>query len=166
MKMIGVTGPAGSGKDTVAGYLVEYHNYTQKSFAAPLKAMLAAIGFPEPANREDKEKQIEGFPFSWRKLAQTLGTEWRDLVDRELWLKLAQQQFGPQVVFSDARFNWEAEAIRQAGGIIIHLEGRSVDLGNEAGHASEAGVTRKPEDFIITNQGTIADLYNSVESIL
>lgn len=40
MQVIGLTGYAGSGKSTVANYLVEAHGFTRLSFAAPLKKML------------------------------------------------------------------------------------------------------------------------------
>lgn len=43
MNVIGLTGLPGSGKSTVANYLVREHGYTQLSFAGPLKDMLRAV---------------------------------------------------------------------------------------------------------------------------
>lgn len=43
MNVIGLTGLAGSGKTTVANYLVEKHGYTRLSFDGPLKAMLRTL---------------------------------------------------------------------------------------------------------------------------
>lgn len=43
MKVLGITGFAGSGKSTVATYLVERHGFTRLSFAAPLKKMLRTL---------------------------------------------------------------------------------------------------------------------------
>jgi hypothetical protein len=44
--------------------------------------------------------------------------------------------------------------IRGLGGRILHLAGRAADLGKNAGHASEAGVTCLPScDGIIDNSG-------------
>jgi hypothetical protein len=43
MNVIGLTGYAGSGKSTVANYLVEEHGFTRLSFAAPLKKMLRTL---------------------------------------------------------------------------------------------------------------------------
>lgn len=43
MNVIGLTGFAGSGKSTVAAYLVEAHGFTRLSFAAPLKKMLRTL---------------------------------------------------------------------------------------------------------------------------
>ena len=45
--LIGITGPARSGKDTVAGFLIE-QGFHRVSFADPLKAGVAAI-VGEPA---------------------------------------------------------------------------------------------------------------------
>ncbi|WP_346927659.1 hypothetical protein, partial [uncultured Arthrobacter sp.] len=43
MQVIGLSGFAGSGKSTVANYLVEEHGFTRLSFAAPLKKMLRTL---------------------------------------------------------------------------------------------------------------------------
>ena len=43
MQVIGITGWAGSGKSTVAEYLVKEHGFTRLSFAAPLKKMLRTL---------------------------------------------------------------------------------------------------------------------------
>lgn len=43
MNVVGLTGFAGSGKSTVAEYLVEKHGYTRLSFAGPLKKMLRTL---------------------------------------------------------------------------------------------------------------------------
>lgn len=168
--IIGITGPAGAGKDTVADYLVQAHDFRKLSWASPLKAMLAAAGLPEPANRDDKEKQIPGFDFSWRQAAQRLGTEWGRGLDADIWIKMVGQILREQPhvewVISDCRFENETALIRSLGGQILHLEGRSVDLGAAAGHASEAGLTQLPEDWLLYNNGTISEMYSEVGIVL
>lgn len=157
MRIIGITGKAGSGKDTVADWLVRNQGYIKLSWAEPLKAALAAMGFPEPINRSDKEKQIEGFDFSWRQAAQTLGTEWGRALDPNIWVKIATQRMrraGDKYVIADVRFENEAAAIRAAGGKMLFLTGRQCELGNAAGHVSEAGVEYYPSlDSMIDNSG-------------
>lgn len=161
---IGITGKAGSGKDTVGRWFVA-KGFTQASFARPLKAALAAMGFPEPANRDDKEMPVAGLTCSWRHLAQTLGTEWRNLVDPDLWIKLAQQNPATKVVWTDVRFDAEAQMIRNRGGFIIHLSGRQAWLGSAAAHSSEAGVEFKEGDVYIPNTGSLPDLYAKVQEV-
>jgi len=167
MKVIGLHGKAGSGKDTVADYLVANHGFEKISFAMTLKAMLAAGGFPEPANRDDKESLVVGFDFSWRKAAQYLGTEFGRALDKDIWVKCTEKLLQPdgKYVFSDVRFDNEADMIRKYGKV-WHIEGRAVNLGEMAYHASESGITGTQHDFYLYNDGTLDDLYMLTEEIL
>lgn len=157
MKIVGITGKAGAGKDTVADFLCMYHEFQKQSFAAPLKAALASMGFREPALRDDKEKTVPGFDFTWREAAQTLGTEWGRALDPDIWVKIAAlrtRRSDDHVVFADVRFENEAAMIRKIGGIVLHITGRSANLGDAATHASEAGVVFVPgQDAYIDNSG-------------
>lgn len=155
MHLIGIAGKAGAGKDTVADFLVARHGFTKISWADALKAGLAAMGFPEPANRDDKEKLIPGFDFTWREAAQKLGTEWGRALDPDIWLKVTERRMrraNDRLVIADVRFNNEAEMVRRKGGVMLFLHGRQADLGVSAGHASEAGVEYLPSvDHLIDN---------------
>jgi hypothetical protein len=42
IKLIGLAGKAGTGKDTAADHLEEHHAFARYAFAAPIRAMLAA----------------------------------------------------------------------------------------------------------------------------
>lgn len=175
--LIGITGPAGAGKDTVADMLVE-RGFVKLAFAGPLKEMLAVIGMPEPADRALKEAQIEGFDFTWRRAIQTLGTEWGRGLDWDIWTKIvgcrihnllaAQEYVGAtaHIVLSDVRFENEAMMIRQLGGCVVHLEGRKVDLGSAAGHVSEQGLRKEANDYVLPNYQTLVDLRIAVKNML
>ncbi len=163
MKIVGIAGKAGSGKDTVADYLVTMHGFTKVSFASTLKEMLRVCGFPEPADRDDKEKNIEGFDFSWRQAAQLLGTEWGRSLDPDLWVKIVERNLrrvSDRVVISDVRFENEAAMIRrQRHGMMLFLEGRQANLGAAAEHISEKRlVPCWSKDILIDNHG---DLYST-----
>jgi hypothetical protein len=160
--VIGITGKAGAGKDTVADYLVREHGFQKLSFATILKKMLEAAGMPEPANREDKEKTIPGFSFSWREAAQKLGTEWGRGLDPNVWvdaiekyITMTEEKRGqrPRFVISDARFENEAVLIRRRG-VLLHVYGREADLGAKSAHVSEAGIVRMPSDILVDNSDT------------
>lgn len=168
MQLVGITGRAGAGKDTIADYLVSQHGFTKLSFAAVLKTMMHAAGFPEPANREDKEKPIDGFSFTWREAAQKLGTEWGRALDQDLWVKVMERHLQnaanlyaatpnhARFVFSDVRFENEAAMIRRLGGKMLFVHGRAADLGANAAHASEAGIELHPNvDLTIDNSGDL-----------
>jgi hypothetical protein len=166
--IIGFAGPAGVGKDTAAHYLVQNYGFRQMAFAATLKEMLAIAGLPEPANRDDKEKVIPGFDFSWRQAAQMLGTEWGRALDPDIWIKLTEQKLrNPfnNFTFSDVRFENEAAMLRRRG-VVVHLRGRAADLGAAAAHASETGVLALGGDHIIHNDGSVGELHLELDGLM
>lgn len=160
--VVGICGPAGVGKDTAAEYLCREHGFRRLSFATPIYDMLAAMGFPAPATREEKEAVNGYWGFSWRHAAQTLGTEWGRTLDHNLWLRVLVRRINSdnwdKFVISDVRFENEAHTIRDNGGTILHLAGRAANLGKRAGHASEVPVEFNEYDFKIVNDRSIADL--------
>jgi hypothetical protein len=180
MKIIGISGRARSGKDTLAGiFKFLDKNAVQLSFASPIREFIAGLigmSVDEITNSDAKE-----LPLPWlngkspRHLMQTLGTEWgRDQIDPNLWIKVAAKkietlraQANPPslVVFSDVRFDNEAEMIRSLGGWIIHLSrGEATEV---AAHVSEKGVTPNPsEDMCIYNDGSLGDLEEQAELAL
>ena len=159
--LLGFTGPAGSGKDTCGSFFIEKYGFKKLSFASTLKAMLATAGLPEPATQALKEEIVPWLGVSWRHAAQTLGTEWgRTCIHPDLWIlttlrnrEIALQQ-NPELGFvvTDVRFENEARAIRDAGGWVVHLEGRKATLsGGTKQHASESGIVKRDCDFSLDN---------------
>lgn len=163
--IIGITGVAGSGKDTVADYLASKYGFIKVSFASILKEMLAIAGLPEPSDRDDKEKPVKCFNFTWREAAQTLGTEWGRALDENIWVKLtmAKLDLTKNYVISDVRFDNEAEVIAHYGGIIVQLTGRYVELGGNSEHSSEKGIRGNLIDYHIENSGHIDYLYEQID---
>ena len=168
--IIGVTGPAGSGKDTVGDWFVKNYGFKRYAMASALKAGMAAMGFPEPADRDMKEQPIPGFDFTWREAAQKLGTEWGRSLDPNIWVKVAKAQIGnlgDSVVITDIRFENEAAMIRRMGGTLLFLGGRSTDLGFNRNHESEQGVTfYVGQDVAIDNRGDMQNLYQQLEEFM
>jgi hypothetical protein len=110
-----------------------------------------------------------------RHLMQTLGTEWaRNSVHPDFWILLAQKELdahhfnGSGIVYTDVRFDNEADFIRRNGGLVIHIKrkhGPGV-AAHAAAHASEAGVMFHPDrDEVISNDGTIAELQEQVAKL-
>jgi len=167
--IIGITGPAGSGKSSAASMLCIYHGFSRLSFAAPMKSMMATLFMYAGVewatdglySQEGKAKQLDPpFNCTTRHMLQTLGTEWgRKCIGDNIWtdLGIVRANNTPgNVVFDDVRFNNEAQAIRNAGGVIWHIH--RPDLQPIAGdHESERGVdlgeTERFQlpDFVITN---------------
>lgn len=166
--LIGLTGPAGVGKDTVAAVLKSMGWY-QYAFAKPMKEMLAVVGLHEPPTREAKEAELPGLGFSYRKAAQRLGTEWARELHQDFWLMVAEKQiaFYPKVVISDVRFENEAAWLRNMGGTIVHIIGRRTTVqGEEALHVSENGIMQRPQDKILENSGSLSLLAVNINTLL
>lgn len=169
MKLIGLTGFAGSGKDTAADYLVQNYGFIKYSFAGPLKEMLKVIGV-DCDNRDTKERKHPVFGASPRRMAQTLGTEWmRECVNSQGWLLLADQFIKntlpevPGIVISDVRFENEARFLREKNGLLIHVVR---DTAPVEGHASEAGVKFLDEDRCLMNDKTIERMQMRLANII
>ncbi len=168
--LVGLTGPAGCGKDSVASIMVPhgFHCYT---LAAPLKRGIEAMLGLDPSVWEDRASKEQVIPWlgkSPRQLVQTLGTEWgRHQVHPELWVMLMLRRWdmvrastSPRMVVTDVRFDNEAHAILTAGGTIWRVEREGVTP--VAPHVSEKGVSPALVEGSIKNYGSLDDLRQSV----
>lgn len=173
LPIIGVTGRARSGKDTIGSYLVEQYNYGQVSFAEPLRQFVCKlVGIDRRALDYVKEDPVPWLGKSPRQMLQTLGTEWgRMLVNENIWVLVAMDEAhrlkrhsGKSAVITDVRFDNEADAIRQRGGRIIHVA--RPDAMAVATHVSEAGVREAYGDIRVINDGSLADLYAAIDRIM
>lgn len=143
--IIGLLGPAGSGKTTLSSELLKLHPTAIKlSFAAPLRDMLVALG----VQREwMASKKLDPIPWlgnhTPRYLLRTLGTEWgRNMVSDTIWadalVREANSKNAP-VIVDDIRFDNEAKVLRQHGALLLlmHCDGRGFNYA----HASEEGLS-------------------------
>ena len=169
--IIGVAGRKGSGKSTFASILAN-DGWEEVAFATVLKDMLKVLfmdaGISPPTAVEMVDGSLKEMPTpvlggkTPRHAMQTLGTEWRDTIDRYLWtnILLARIQNRPDMdfVITDVRFPHEVDAIHRAGGKVVKLVGR----GNEndlSNHLSEVEVDTLVADYVIDNSGDIPDLH-------
>lgn len=171
--IIGLAGPAGVGKNVVAGILASDFGYTEGSFAAPIKEAIRAIfGWTyEHTDGKLKDTIDPAYGISPREAMQHLGTEWgqHDLckhypkfkatTGRALWVKRAMMDVDADDrfdwVFSDLRFAHEAEAIIDRGGEVWRVDGPR--RRNVPAHESEQGIPDTLIDRVIHNPG------NSIE---
>lgn len=169
--LIGIAAKAQSGKTTVANLLQKGALYTHVSFAEPIRQFVSELTGISRADLEDakiKEAVIPWIGKSPRQLMQTLGTEWgRQQVHEDFWIRRAMAEverieYGEgRAVISDVRFDNEAQAIRDHGGVVLHLV--RPDALVVASHASESGVTKQPGDYTIVNDGSLMALAKKVD---
>jgi hypothetical protein len=170
--VIGLSGYARAGKDTVASIICEYANFEQRSFATPLKAMLAALD-PRIGGRRRVSDLLcfhdwegaKGNP-EVRRLLQRLGTEaGRRILGDDIWIDtLFHAHSSGRIVVSDVRFPNEAEAIKDRGGIMVRIS--RPGYGPVNGHPSETALDSFDFDAHIMNDGSIDDLHGSVAPLI
>ena len=125
--IIGLTGAARAGKDTVANALVA-RGWTKCAFADPIYAAVQAMfGWSREYIEANKESPIGPGGRSPRYIMQTLGTEWgRTLVCDDLWVQLMERRLLNElpygnVVIPGVRFVNEAKLIAKLGGYVIRV---------------------------------------------
>lgn len=118
--IIGLMGPAGSGKSTVAAYLVEKYGAKRFSLAEPLKEIaMRTLNFDHDqvyGSQAKKEATDPRYGFSPRWFLQRLGTEGcRAVLGENVWIRALLTKIGrtnPRLaVVEDVRYLNEAEAI-------------------------------------------------------
>jgi hypothetical protein len=138
--IIGIVGNIGEGKDTVAEYLVNQHNFKRESFAGTLKDAVAAVfGWDRillegqtaesRAWRETVDQwwadRLSMSNLTPRYVLQQWGTEvCRKSFHGDIWIASLENKLRTittDVVISDCRFPNEFTAIKNAGGIIIRV---------------------------------------------
>ena len=160
--LIGLAGPAGSGKSTIANAIVRKLDHAGiYSFAAPLKAALKAMGLTD-AQLYGDEKDVPCALLGGktpRHAMKTLGTEWgRGMIDDDFWVRSAMlradspRAAGMSIVFDDVRFDNEAAAIIARGGTVFELRRPGVKASSE--HASEAGLSVQMIQYLVPNTDT------------
>lgn len=167
--IIGLSGRARVGKDTAAWALAPL-GFARVAFADPMREMLRCLGLTDAdMEGEAKERPVRHLGLSYRRLAQTLGTEWGRSLDPDLWVNVAMRRIddltstGQHVVVTDVRFDNEATLIRSLGGMVWRIER---DVESVASHASENGVNRDLIDAVIRNDGELDEFIFNVRSIV
>lgn len=174
-RLIGITGKAGSGKSTTANWLKSHHHFMEQSFAEPIREMLVTMLGESTWEiaLETKEEPISSIGKSPRELMQTLGTDWgRQMVHPDIWVNSAEEVLdlhldrGASVVFSDVRFENEADFIRRQGGCIWHLS--RTGAGTPHSHESECGIAVRLDlgDVTLNNDSPKPLFYRSISKLL
>ncbi len=170
--IIGLSGYAQSGKNTVADILVDYHGFTQLAFADAIREFVYRINpmvACSPTGYLQDLVNLKGWDEAKqepqvRRLLQYTGAAGRDMIDEYLWVALTLSQIkDPQdgrYVITDVRFPNEAAALSSQGGQIWRIERPGVDAVND--HISETALDAWVFDETILNDGTIEDLKKKI----
>ena len=182
--IIGISGKAGSGKDTAAKMLEvlyanpnisyedfanrRYKNFTDIQivhFADTLKEtaqVLFRIGEWETNTQEGKKTTIDWIGKTVRELLQGIGQGLRDAIDPNLWIKVlfANTENWSNYIIADVRYPNEIKAIKERNGIRLRIDRKGAGAGN---HSSETAVDDYKEwDVHIENNGSLESLFEAM----
>ena len=138
--IIGICGFIGSGKDTIADYLTNFHGFRRESFANTLKDAVAQVFGWDRTMLEGRTKQAR----EWREqidpwwaerlnmpnltprwVLQYWGTEvCRRAFHDDIWIASLENKLRnskDDIVISDCRFPNEIASIKNAGGIVVRV---------------------------------------------
>lgn len=184
MLVVGITGKALAGKDTVMEHLVGAHAFTEYRFANPLKDQLCAFYGWDRERIDDPEYKEEilpdivgpnGEPRTRRDGMQFVGTNGYRAFDPDAWVRKSRQALltatctGTQrIVFPDVRFMNEAEMIRgYCGGFVIRVIKLGGSVTGSSKHVSEMEMDSIPADFVLqAPHGAIPELLEQVDGAI
>jgi hypothetical protein len=138
--IIGICGFIGSGKDTVADYLVNFHEFRRESFAASLKDAVAAVfGWDrtllEGRTKESREWREQVDPWWSTRLGREITPRWvlqywgtevfRRHFHDDIWIASVENKLrssNDNIVITDCRFPNEIDGIKKVGGKIVWVQ--------------------------------------------
>ena len=184
--IIGLLGKKGSGKDTVADYLVSKYGFTKYAFADKIKDIIKILfNFTdEDLLPENKEKIRNEWNISPRKALQLIGTEFgqefipknmAEIMDnstssKEFWIKhfliWYKKNLDKNIVISDVRFEHECNILNSLDARIWKLV-RDKHIYENDNHISESGIDNiKKIDKIIYNNLGIDEIHSCVDVLI
>ena len=186
-KLVGLTGKAGSGKDTAAQGLTDHHmmKFAEGVYNGVWELNPWVPYGENPKTYTCKVERLQGIvtQIGWdkakenqevRRFLQAYGTEaGRDIHGPDCWVNAWKRRLAEQdktwgarnVVVTDVRFPNEADAIKELGGVVIEIMGPPRRGGVDSTHASEAGIGRRA-DMTLVNEGSVEELHQRIRKLV
>lgn len=139
--IVGLIGLIGSGKDTLADYLVSQHNFKKVSFATSLKDAVSVIfdwdrqmleGLTEESRKwrdsvdEFWANRLKINNFTPRMAIQKIGTDvFREHFNQDIWVASLEnklKKMSGNIVVTDCRFANEVKAVKSIDGVIVKVQ--------------------------------------------
>lgn len=189
-KILALSGPKGSGKDTAAARLltrnqIEGRAYFKKiAFAGPIKKSCQIMFGLTEAECEDgalKDKVLDRWPYvAPRRILMDEANHLRERWDPEIhvraWLRHVAECENECIVVTDLRFPDELERIRQMGGRIVYIErqwaedrlAREWEEGGLGNNPSEShySMIRANADVVIPNNSDYGAFFDAIRQMV
>jgi hypothetical protein len=172
MRLIGLCGKAGSGKDTVGEILHHNYGYTRMAFADKVKqvaSVLWGINITEFYDIAYKNEVAPLWGMTRRAMLQAAGEMVKTHINTDFWVESVcnNLESDSRVVVTDVRFDREAERLIELGGVIIEVARNGAGLsGAEAAHVSEKGISVSLIHHRLQNHGTLHHLEQGVVELM
>lgn len=164
--ILGITGLAQAGKDTIAKYLIENHDFERRAFADKLKEFCYLIN---PELREAVEavgwENAKRIP-TFRRFLQDVGHHARLTFGLYCWVDqilTTDETYSRNVVITDVRYPNEFDRIQWLGGWLIRVIRPGLEKVND--HITETQHLSLPVAFEVTNT-SLDQLYLQVDQII
>lgn len=193
MFIVGLTAKKGSGKDTLADYLVKKKKYIKLSFAQFIKEASKHMFMWDDINftNENKEKIDTYWGISPRLFLQSFGTQFlRNIPElnsqtlqrfdgvnihgnftyhiKRLNLNINQiykKNKFINIVITDIRFKDEYDFVKALGGIIIKINRSNIKINEYSNHVSETNIDNFKPDLYIQNDSTLQNFYYNIDKL-
>lgn len=173
-RVIGLSGYAQSGKDTVGNIIARLYGHRRTSPSDVLREFLYAqdLFLPDGQRLNDLVDEV-GWEEARRQepwirvLQQHTGTEaGRNILGPDVWTRVMFKRYtaGGLIVDSSVRFENEAANVKAAGGVMLRVIRPGVRPVNS--HASDTALDHYAFDDIIVNDGDLLDLEGEVQRVL
>jgi len=181
--IIALCGYKGSGKDTIANYLVEKYNYKHYKISDKLKEIIKILfDLSDNDLEEKKEKVNDKWNTTPRRLMQFIGTDMfqyklQELlpnINRDFWIKslftkdlmnkINNENY--KIVISDLRFLHEYEIISNLYVSYSILKVKNNRIEQNDNHISENEFNQININGIINNNSNLETLYNNINNII
>jgi len=169
MIVIGISGKAHSGKDTVADRLIEKYGFTKMAFADSLKEMVQHhYGFKKeelwtPYKTEEIRRILQGTGELVKKLE---GDDfWIYQLQKKIVYRSMTDRWIPRIVIPDVRFANEKRYVEQCSGITIGIDRPDrEEIEFNPRHISETGLSKF--DYAVDNSEGIDQLNQKIDEIM
>lgn len=169
--LVGLSGYARSGKDSLGSFLVKNHGFKRYAFADVLRDCAYALDpymvQENPDTEQDEPVRLTELvdALGWeeakknpevRRTLQRLGTEaGRQVLGDDVWVNAVFSKFTKEddVVLTDVRFPNEASRVKAEGGYVIRI--RRPDVVAINSHPSEVSLDEWPFDFLVVNDSSL-----------
>jgi len=190
--LVGVAGPKGSGKDTLAARL-KLHMPTAvvRPFAEPLKRtcqQMYLLSEEQLYDEAAKERLDERWNLTPRQMFQQVGTDYvRRQLDPNFWLKHFELWYSKHcelsnskhcelwynqtgvvqdvVLVPDVRFQNEVDLIHRLGGKVVYVY-RPFVHGADSHESEVSAVDLQHIDYTVNNCSTLANFYQEIDAFM